>query len=375
MGRRLLIVALAGMFTCAEAAGQNVSTSSQSNTTPSYYVSRGDTLLKVDGDPAGANYAEWQVWLYPQSVRVSHFGLSLVYTRWGVMQAPMADAVLQQLNAYRQFESAYNNFFGASAWGRLTFSYPVGPIAIEDQGQPNDPYGLKLKIELLDHRMNSVVAGLRSSLVNGERNQATAAMQRSFEQVRDSVQDVARFYDRLFRLPSQQTYLAQELALVIPGVGRAEGSVPQVQAVLPSVRLPVNEDWMTHSERAGKDGTIDVTVAEMGSTAWVQQSWSGGDGSTAGKKIITIIPYQKIGNLTIEAPHIGNDQRWTLRIQPADPSGFPQSVTSTERVTPTQTYPAAKLQATEQILSLEFSNPIDAQNAYTFFLYHKERGM
>lgn len=375
MGRTLFIVALAGMVTCSGAVGQNVSTSSQANTYSSYYVSRGDSVEKVDGDPAGANYTEWQVWLYPQSVRVLRSGSGLVYTRWGVMQGLTAGAVMQQLAAYQQFESAYQQFFGASTWGQLTFSYPLGPMAVADPGQENDPYGLKMKIELLDHRLTSVVTGLRPSLVNGERGQADPAMQQSFEQVRNSMQDVARFYDRLSRLPSQQRYLAQELALVVPGVGRAESAVPKVRAVLPSVRLPLSKDWMTHSEPAGRDGTIDVTVAEMGSTAWVQQTWRGGDGAMAGTKIITIVPYQKIGNLAVEAPHIGNDQRWTVRIEPADPSGFPQSVTSPERITATRTYGAVNLKANEEFLFLEFSNPGDAQNAYTFFLYHKERGM
>ncbi len=118
-----------------------------------------------------------------------------------------------------------------------------------------------------------------------------------------------------------------------------------------------------------------MTITEMGSSAWIQQSWTGGDGSMSGTKIITIVPYQDIGTLDVWMPGLGNDQRWTLRIQPANPNGFPQSVTSPERASATRTYPAVNLKTNEESVYLEFSNTREAQDAYAFFLYHKERGI
>jgi hypothetical protein len=291
------------------------------------------------------------------------------------MQGPSARAVIKQLAAYQQFERAYTNFFGANTWGRFTFSYPVGPIAVAEQGQRDDPYSLHRKIDLLNQRLESVVPELRSSLVNGEGNEAPALVQRYLEQVRNSMQDVARFYDKLSRLPTEGNYLGQELARLTPGVNQAESAIPKVTAILPTVKLPTSKDWMTQTEFAGRDGTINVTVTEMGSSVWVQQSWTGGDGSMAGTKIITIVPYQDIGTLDIWMPHLGNDQRWTLHIQPANRNGFPQSVTSPERVTSKRTYPAVNLKTSGESVYLEFSNTREAQEAYAFFLYHKQRGI
>jgi len=341
----------------------------------SYYVCNGDALQVVNGDPDGANYAEWQVWLYPNSVRVPRSGSGLAYARWGAIQGPSARAVIKQLGAYQQFERAYTNFFGANTWGRSTFSYSVGPIAVAEQGQKDDPYGLHRKIDLLNQRLEAVVAELRSSLVNGKGNEAPALVQQYFEQVRNSMQDVARFYDKLSRLPAERNYLGQILARLTPGVNQAESEIPKVTAILPTVKLPVSKDWMTHTESAGRDGTINVTVTEIGSSAWVEQSWTGGDGSMSGTKIITIVPYQDIGTLHVWMPRLGNDQRWTLRIKPANPNGFPQSVTSPERTSATRTYPAVNLKTSGGSVYLEFSNTREAQDAYAFFLYHKERGI
>ena len=207
----------------------------------SYYVYRRDALQVVNGDPDGANYAEWQVWLYANSVRVSRSGSGLAYARWGAIQGPSARAVMKQLGAYQQFERAYTNFFGASTWGRSTFSYSVGPIAVVEQGQKDDPYGLHWKIDLLNQRLESVVAELRSSLQNGEGNEAPALVQQFFEQVRNSMQDVACFYDKLSRLPAEHNYLGQILARLTPGVNQAESAIPKVTAILPTVKLPVTE--------------------------------------------------------------------------------------------------------------------------------------
>jgi len=341
----------------------------------SYYVCRGDALQLVDGDPARADYSRWQVWLYSQSMRGSPSDLRLAHLRWGVIQGPSARAVMEQTTTYQQFERAYTSFLGANAWGRFTFSHLVGPIAVPELGRGGDPYGLLLRIDLLNRQLGSVVAQLRPSLVNGDQSEATAPVQQYLEQVRNSMEDVARFYDKLSRLPAERDYLGQELARLTPGVNQAEGAVPKVRAILPSVKLPVRKDWITHTESAGREGTVNVTITEMGSSAWVRQNWTGGDGSMSGTEIITIVPYQDIGDLEIRMLAWGNGQRWSLSIEPAKPNGFPQSVKSPERRTATRTYPAVDLKTSEKLLYLEFSNPSEAQDAYTYFLYHKERGL
>jgi hypothetical protein len=375
--RRAVFFILASLWAlfCSTAPSQTAdSAGATQQSSYSYYVWNGHTLQAVSGDPAGAKYAEWQVWLYPKSVRVSGSASGLAYARWGAMEGASARAVTKQLAAYQQFERAYTNFFGANSWGRFTFSNPVGPIAVAEQGQRDDPYSLHWKINLLNQRLESAVPELRSSLANSESNEAPALVQQDFEQVRNSIQDVARFYDKLSRLPAEGNYLNQELARLTPGVNQAASAIPKVTAILPTVKLPASKDWMTQNEFAGRDGTINVRVTEIGSSAWVEQSWTGGDGSMTGTKIITIVPYQDIGSLDIWMPHLGNDQRWTLHIQPANRNGFRQSVTSPERVTSKRTYPAVDLKTSGESVYLEFSNSRDAQEAYAFFLYHKERG-
>lgn len=337
----------------------------------SYYVRNGDALQLVNGDPARENCTQWQIWLLPASVRVSRYGVGLAYARWGVIDGPSAKAVAQQLEHSQEFERAYTNFFGANAWGRFTFAYPVGPIAMKEDAQENDL--LRSRINLLNHQLESVVSELHGSLVNGEPNQAPL-VQQDFEQLRESMQDVARFYDKLSRLPAARSYLNQIFAILAPGVERAENAVPRITAILPTVKLPLSKDWMTQAESAGSDGTINVAVKEMDSSAWVQQSWTGGDGRMAGTKIITIVPYQNIGTLDISMGHFGKDARWTLRIQPENSRGFIQSITSPERHTVKRTYPAVDLKTTDGSVYLDFSDISDAQNAYAFFLYHKERG-
>lgn len=342
----------------------------------SYYVCKGAVLQLVDGDPAAAGYAKWQVWLYSQRVRVSPSGLGLAHVRWGVVQGASAKEVMEQAGAYEQFEQAYRSFFGASAWGRFTFSYWVGPIAVPELGRGDDPDGLLSKIDLLNFQLGSVVDELRPSLVNADYSESIPPpVQQYLVQVRDSMQGLARFYDKLSRLPGEGNYLAQELALLTPGVNQAETVVPKVRAILPSVRLPVSKDWMTHTEAAGREGTVNVTITEMGSNAWVRQNWTGGDGSMSGTEIVTIIPYQDIGDLNMRMLDWGTGQRWSLCIQPANLNGFPQSVKSPDRTTAKRTYPAVDIKTSEEFLFLEFSNPSEAQDAYAYFLYHKQRGL
>jgi hypothetical protein len=70
-----------------------------------------------------------------------------------------------------------------------------------------------------------------------------------------------------------------------------------------------------------------------------------------------------------------NSQRWTLRIQPVNSSGFPQAITSPKRASVTRTYQAVNLKTSVESVYLEFSDSRDAQDACAFFLFHKERGM
>jgi hypothetical protein len=140
------------------------------------------------------------------------------------------------------------------------------------------------------------------------------------------------------------------------------------------VKLPVSKDWMTHTEAAGSEGTVNVTITEMGSSVWVRQNWTGGDGSMSGTEIITIVPYQEIGDLEMRMQAWGG-RRWSLSVQSANPNGFPQSIKSPERTTAARSYPAVDLKTSEKFLYLDFSNPSEAQDAYTYFLYHKERGL
>jgi hypothetical protein len=345
------------------------------STPSSYYVSNGNTLQAVNADPAGASYSEWQVWLYTNPVVTSKYTSGLAYVRWGVIQGASARSVIQQLDSYQQFERAYTNFFGENTWGRLTFAYSIGPIAIARQHEADDAYGLTSKILFLNQGLQSVVFALRPSLVNGQPGDSTTSIRQYFDEVRDSMQGVARFYDRLSRRPTQHSYLAQELALLIPHVDQAESAVSKVTRILPSVTPPSNKGWMSYSEVAGNEGTITHTITEIGESAWVQESWTGGDGSMSGTNIITIVPYQSIGSLEVWATSFGSEPRWTLHIESANHDGFPQSILSPERATSKRTYPAVNLKSTDESVYLDFTNSAELENAYAFFLFHKQRGM
>jgi hypothetical protein len=248
----------------------------------------------------------------------------------------------------------------------------VEPIALAE-GAAAEPSELLSKINFLNQRLTSVAATLRSSLENGESAKTASSVQGYFGQVRDCLEDTARFYDQLGRLPAQRTYLSQELARLGAAVAQAENTVPKVRAALPTVKLPSGNDWMTQVQQQGNEGIVEVKVVEVGSAAWVQQSWTGGDGSMAGTVIVTIVPYQDIVTLDawVESPNHG----WTVRIGSASANGFPQSVSSPERKVATRTYAAVDLKTTERYIYLEFPDPTNAQDAYTFFLYHKQRGL
>ncbi len=338
----------------------------------SYYVYNRGALQVVRGDPALARYSTWQVWLYPQSVSVSRYaGAALAHGRWGALQGSSARAVIKQLADWQKFEGAYVNLFGRSAWGRFTFSYPVEPIAIAED-TATERSELLSEISSVNQHLLTLVDALRPSLENTESTGAASSLQGYFGQVRDCLADTARFYDRLGRLPAQHTYLSEELTRLAAAVNQAERGLPNVRAALPTVKLPATTNWIAQTEQQGNEGILEVKVAEVDSAAWVQQSWTGGDGSMAGTVIVTIVPYQDIGSLDawVASPNRG----WTVRIG-SSANGFPQSVRSPERKVATRTYAAVDLKVTERYIYLEFPNPSDAQDAFTFFLYHKERGL
>lgn len=149
--------------------------------------------------------------------------------------------------------------------------------------------------------------------------------------------------------------------------------MPKITGVLPSVKLPTSKTWMSHAEKAGSDGTIQVDVAESRSGVSVQKTWTGGDGSMAGTVIITMIPYTDIGKIDFEPPTVKDSDTWTVRVQSAG-IPFPQTVDSPERKTVRCTFPAVHDATTENSTYFVFHNSREAQDAYTYFLYHKQLG-
>ncbi|HXW56515.1 MAG TPA: hypothetical protein VEJ67_12255 [Candidatus Cybelea sp.] len=334
-----------------------------------YYVNSGTVLNAVDGDPVRASYSEWQVWLYPRAV-VPRYGSSLFYGRWGVVHAHSARAVMDELAALEEYERAYKSFFGPNSWGPFTFSYPIGPIALASTDAP----ALTSDSDLLAGRLTHLVEAVMPSLRNGQPGTASQSVEAYFEQLRDSLASMVRFYDKAFRLPNQNSYLTRALSQLPSTVRQLENRLPELRAALPSVALPANKGWMSQAAGQGSDGTLAIAVKEADSGVVVRQSWSGGDGKMSGTVVETFIRYRDIGNLKVWLPLWAGPQRWTLHIEAASQRGFPQSLTSPERKTPQHTYAPVNLTTSESSIYLEFSNPSDAQNAYTFFLYHTERG-
>ena len=375
MRKRAFVCVLLCVLLCWAAVSQTQPSTATPEASQHYYVSDGKVLLAVTGDPAHANCSNWQFWLYPHSVHLERSGAGLAYVRWGVVQGESSGAIVRQLAVYQQFEEAYAKFFGPSAWGRFTFSYAIGPIALAGARQPDTSSTLlRSRIDYLNRRLEGVVEEVSASLTNGERREVPLLVEAYFQQVRNSVQDLARFYARLARLPAQSNYLDQELALLTPGVSQAENGAAQVTAFLPSVKLPADKNWMSYSETGGSEGTHSVTIAQISSTVWVEQSWTGGNGSMAGTNIITVVPFQEIGSLEAFVSQSALHAGWTVVIHSANPDGFPEKVTSPVRITGTRTYPAVDLKTNDQSVYLEFSNPSEAQDAYAYFLYHKQRG-
>ena len=103
----------------------------------------------------------------------------------------------------------------------------------------------------------------------------------------------------------------------------------------------------------------------------VQQTWTGGDGSMTGTVIVTRIPYSDIGKIDFAPPTGKGDDTWTLRVHSAS-TLFLQTVDSPERKTARATFPAIHDTTTESFVCFIFANSAEAQDAYAYFLYHKQ---
>ena len=92
-----------------------------------------------------------------------------------------------------------------------------------------------------------------------------------------------------------------------------------------------------------------------------------------GTVIVTIIPFDDIGAIALDAPREKGGDKWTVFVQPGRNS-FPETVDSPLRHTSKRMLPAVNLTTTRSLVYFTFHNPDEAQNAYVYFLYHKQLG-
>ncbi len=339
------------------------------------YVYNGKILQVVDENLALAQYEQWQVWLYQEGVRIPRYTAGLQYSRWGLIEGNSAESVLKQLQASQSFEAAYLKFFGTGAWGRYTFFNPVGPIAVTDRALEDQPAALEKLYQLrwLHERLNKLISAVRPSLENNESDGAISPVREYFDQIRDALLRISKLHSQLSRDRPQLRFIEGGIVQAKTQVAQAENNVPKITAVLPSVKVPTSKAWMSHAERAGSDGTIQVEAMETGSGVSVEQTWTGGDGTMTGTVIVTVIPYADIGKIDFEPPTRNTDGRWTVRVQSAT-TPFPQTVDSPERKTARATIPAVHGTTAESSAYFVFVNSGEAQDAYAYFLYHKQLG-
>jgi hypothetical protein len=167
--------------------------------------------------------------------------------------------------------------------------------------------------------------------------------------------------------------MSEEIAQTGKVIGQAENDLPKITASLPTVRLPTSSTWMFHTERAGSDGTIEVEVTERGSGVSVQQTWTGGDGSMAGTVTVTTIPFDDVGKVELRPRMEEGDETSIVFVQ-AGRNFFPETLNSPLRNTPKRVLPAVNLTTTRNFVYFAFRNPAEAQDAYAYFLYHKQLG-
>ena len=340
-----------------------------------HYVYDGKILQVVDEELALAKCKRWQVWLYQEGVRIPRYTAGLQYSRWGLMEGTSAENVMKQLQASQNFEAAYLTFFGSNTWGRDTFFNPVGPIALTAGLSEDRPPALEKLYQLrwLHERVNKLIGAVSPSLENNPSEGPTSYVKEYFDQIRDALQRVSKLHSQLSHAHPQLQFIQTGIVQARTQVAQAENNVPKITAILPSVRLPTSKAWMSHTGTAGSDGTVQVEVMETGPGVSVQQTWTDGDGSMTGTVIVTAIPYADIGKIDFEPPTRNGDALWTVRIQSAT-TPFPQRVDSPERKTARGTFPAVHETTKDSSVYFVFANSGEAQDAYAYFLYHKQLG-
>jgi len=341
----------------------------------SAYVYDGKVLEVADGDLALAKCTRWQVWLYAEGVRIPRYTAGLQYSRWGVLEGNSAENVMQQLRDSQNFEAAYLKFFDSGAWGRYTFFNPVGPIAVTDRLFEDQPAALEKMYQLcwVHERIDKLIRATTPSLENNQSQGPASPVKGYFERIRDALQQISKLQSHLSRDRPQFRFIEIGIDQAKTQVAQGETDVPKITAVLPSVKLPTSKTWMSHAEEAGSDGTVQVDVAETRSGVSVQKTWTVGHGSMAGTVIITMIPYADIGKIDFDPPTVKDNDTWTVRVQSAS-TPFPQTVDSPERKTARRTFPAVHDATTQDSTYFVFHNSREAQDAYTYFLYHKQLG-
>jgi len=332
------------------------------------YLFDGKTHRTSNNNPTLLNHTRWQVWLYQEGVHIPHYSAGLQWSRWGLIEGSSAESVTKRLEDSQAFEKAYLKFFGPGTWGRFTFFNPVGPIAVTDQVLEDHPENLYELYRLLD-RVNKLITTVRPSLENNENDDLRSPVKEYFDQVKDSLVRISRLYSELSHNHPQLQFIANGIAQTKTEVTLIENNVPEITAVLPSVRLPASKAWMSCAQKAGRDGTIQLEVTEIGSGVSIQQTWTGGDGSMTGTVILTTIPYNDIGKID---PPAGNSyDRWIVRIESAT-IPFPQTLDSPRRNTSRAMFHAVHSVGTEKWFYFIFPKSAEAQDAYAYFLYHKQ---
>jgi hypothetical protein len=342
-----------------------------------YYVFDGKTLETPDSSPVSARSTstQWQVWLYQGDVRIPHYTSGLQYSRWGLITGSSLEDVMRQLRDYQSFEQAYLKFFGSGTWGQYSFLNPVGPIAVNDHAPENDPAALEKQDQLrwLEDRANKLVNTVRPSLENNDNQSSASSVKGYFDQIRDVLERVSRESSQLFHNEPQLRFIETGIVQARTELTQAEGNAVKITSVLPTVKLPASKAWMSHVENAGSEGTIQVEVMEIGYGVLVDRSWSGGDGSMAGTNIITTIPFKDIGKIDLRPPTRWGGDMWTVHIE-SSAAPFPQTLESPPRKTSKASYRAVHSSSEENWFFLDFTTATDAQDAYNYFLYHKQRG-
>ena len=340
-----------------------------------HYVYNGTALQVVEENLAFAKYHRWQVWLYQEGVRIPRHTAGLQYSRWGLIEGSSAENVMSQLRDSQSFEEAYLRFFGSGTWGWYSFSNPVGPIAVTDRALEDQDAALEKLYQLrwLQDRVNRLIASARPSLENNESYGPVSPVKEYFDQIREALLRVSKLHSQLSHSRPQLPFIESGITQAKTQVAQAESNVPKITAVLPSVKLPTSKSWMSHAERAGRDGSVLVEVTETESGVSVQQTWMGGDGSMTGTVIVTTIPYNDIGTIDFERPTRNEDDQWTVRVESAAVP-FPQILDSPPRKTSKRTFPAVHSATTENQLYFVFPKAADARDAYAYLLYHKQLG-